>query len=83
MDEAQEVDRIVEWMRTHNIDPACPICGGCRWKHGGGYRWGRLPGFRHVRTPSRQPHNQVTPQTYVICEGCAHVRVFAKLKMDF
>ena len=83
MNEAQEMDRIVEWMRMHKIDPVCPVCGGCRWKRGGGYRWMKLPGVQQARVRPRQPDNSVTPRTYVICEGCAHVRVFPKLRMDF
>lgn len=78
MDEMES--RIVEWMHKHKIDPVCPMCGQSKWKKGAGYRWGKLPGFGHVLTPSKQGNNM--PRTYVICQVCAHVMVFPKLTMD-
>jgi len=83
MSDPDEAKQILDWMGLNGINPDCPECGKSRWYRGGGYRWGKLHGFKPGQPSIRRSGRSITPRTYLICESCAHVRVFPKLNMDF
>ena len=70
LDSTQQ-QKLTDWMASKGVRPECPACGSAGWTPGD------IVAEMHMRPGGLRIGEPVTALVQVICNNCAHVRLFA------